>query len=169
MDRWIVLPYDESLVARMALHRTGRLAQVASGESGGIVLAACGTDASILGPIVERAKALTSPHVRLEARLIAAANPGVSLLRLVEDRPNAALAAPIGVNFDSLWYAEAARAVIACRTCPVYAFYVDEGMVREAKEETHDRPSVDRFVGAVLRGCARLRLGVRSLMKGGAR
>jgi hypothetical protein len=153
----------------MALRRATRLAGVASGTGGGILLAVCGADPSTLEPLLVRARGQVGPDVRLEAALIAASDPAVSLLRLAGDRPNAALAAPLGVEFETPWYEAAVKAVIACRTCPVYAFYIDEGMVEKAKEEARDRSGLGSLVGAVLRSSARLRLGVRSLMKGGTR
>jgi hypothetical protein len=160
-----VLPYDESLAARLSVRRAGRLLGVVPGTDGGILLAVSGLDPAVLEPVIERARELVSPDVRLEATLISASEPGAALLRLVRDRPNAVLAVPLGVKGETPWFAEAVSAVIASRTCPMYAFYMDEGLLKEMKKETHDRYSLDRLVGAVLRSGARLRLGLRSLVR----
>src|SRR4051812_42108385 len=109
MYAWIVLPYDESSVARAAVVRVVPLARKSPITSAGIMLAIAGVDPAVGEYVVERARRLVGADIRLGGRLIAAAHPAAALDRLLTQLPNATLAVPLPLFTATNWYSTAVR------------------------------------------------------------
>ncbi len=122
--RWIVLPYDGSPAARAALRHTAELVRVSSSQPAGVMLAVAGADPALLEPLLRSARAAVGADVVVEARLLAAGDPGGALRRLATELPGVTLAAPIGLRGEGAWYPQAVRAALRGWPRPAFAFYV---------------------------------------------
>ncbi len=169
MSHWIVLPYDRSPVARAALRRAARIARGQSADHAGVMLAVAGIDPFALAPVIEEAQAIAGQDLPLEVSLLTAGDPLAAFRRLMDTMPGATLAAPIAAQGRAPWYAVAVDYVLRGGAQGTIALYIEPQDVAEFEETSHERHSVGGVVGAVLRAGARLRLGVRAPVRGGAR
>lgn len=154
MSRWIVLPYDDSPVARAAVRRAAGLGRDAGGGAR-LMLAVAGVDPAAVPAAIEQARAVCDPDATLDAQLLAAGEPGAALARLAESLPDAIVAAPIGARGDSAWYAAAVRGALREHSRPRLAFYVDPGEVARMAGEYSARPGIGAPLRATLHECLR--------------
>jgi len=170
MNRWIVLPYDDSAVAREAVRRAAHFVRGRPAGSTGIMLAVAALDTSNLGTYVERAAGVSGGDVTIEGRLIGPGDAGQGLCRLAESLPDAELAVPLGARGSAHWCHWAIQDTLLNHSFPTVAFFIkDESLPADEEQEADERYRVGWRVGSVLRGCARLRVGVRALVRKGAR
>jgi hypothetical protein len=157
MHTWIILPYDDSPVARAALHRA---AYAAGASLAGVVLATAGVDPSGLDRLARRAQVIAGRDLPLEVRLLDAGDPIGDLHRLAATLPEAILAAPLGVAGCAPWYAEACR--LGGLDHALMLFRISPREAKQFEESPDGRRGMDSGIRRLLRDCARLCLGVRT-------
>jgi hypothetical protein len=166
MRKWIVLSYDGSALARASLRRaTGSVGGSAGSPYAGIILAIAGVDPDALDETVIRAQAIAGADLPLEPRLLQAGDPIGSFRELVRTLPECVIAAPMGTRGSTGWYAQACTLSDLDRTRML--FFISPREIKGFEEEVDGRHRMGSPLGRVLRGCARLRLGVRAPVTGG--
>ncbi|MGH2584965.1 MAG: hypothetical protein ACRDJE_08630 [Dehalococcoidia bacterium] len=92
--RWVVLPFDVSLAARLMLRGAATLARC---SAAGLILAIIALDASVVDALARQAREVVGGELELFPYLLAATDPIGSLQRLVEGLTIVALTVPIGI------------------------------------------------------------------------
>jgi hypothetical protein len=165
MCRWIILPYDGSPIAKVALRRVARA--VRDGDSPldtGVLMATAGVDPAQLNLLVQEAQAVAGADVPLEVRLLDAGDPIADLQNLAASVPSAPFVATIGthgVTGRAPWYAKACRN--GGRDHSLMLFFVTPEDTREFAEASDNGHRVEDVVATLRRAVARLRPGWRRL------
>src|SRR5262249_51673319 len=110
MSRWIILPFDNSPLARATLHRAANSVRESGSSYCGVTLAVAGIDPTDLDDLALRACVIAGPGVPLEVVLLNPGAPLGALAELVASLPDAVLATPLGAKGDTPWYREACKA-----------------------------------------------------------
>ncbi len=170
MTRWIILPYDESPLARAVLHRAAGMARDGDGGSpySGVMLAVTGIDPAAVGTLVREAEQIAGADVPLEVRLLDAGDPIGALQTLVAAQPEAVFVAPLGlhgITGRAPWYAAACRQGGIDHTLVLFNITPQE--IALIQEDSHGGHRVDRPVARLFRARARLHLGKRTPVAGG--
>lgn len=169
MSDWIILPYDGSPMAKVALHRVSRSLHPGDASFGaGVILATAGIDPAQLDLLVEEAQAVAGTDVPLEVRLLNAGDPIADLQDLAASVPSAAFAATLGVHGvtgRAPWYAEACRHGGPDHTLLLY--FVTPEDTKEFAEVSDGGHRLEGIVATLLRVAVRLRPGGRVPLRGG--
>jgi hypothetical protein len=152
IGRWLVLPYDESAVARATLRRAARVAAARPMRRAGIMLAVAGSDPAALGPVVERARAAVA--VPVEGRLLGAGDLLGALRRILADLPGATLAVPLGGRGMAPWCARTVAGALRERIGPCIAFYILAEELGEPGGRERGRSALRRLLAALRRAGA---------------
>jgi hypothetical protein len=168
MCNWIILPYDGSPLAKVALRRVTHA--VHAGDTppdAGVLLVTAGVDPAQLDLLVQEAQAVAGTDVPLEVRLLDAGDPIADLEDLVASVPSATFAATLGmhgVTARAPWYAEACRR--GGRDHTLLLFFVTPEDTKEfAKASDGGHRGVGRITG-LRRAAARLRRGAPAPLHG---
>ena len=163
MNRWVILPYDGSPVARAALRRAAQLVGNGEGQHAGVLVATAGVDPAALDSMAAEAQAIAGPDVPLAVYLLSPGDPIGALQELADSLPDATLAAPFGGNGHAPWYAAACRH--GGRGHTIVLFFLKPTEIRAFAMRGTERPHVAWPLSAVLRAGARLRRGLRAPLK----
>lgn len=159
MRLWIIMPYDASPVARAALFEAGKAVRGARGERGGVILATAGLEPEAVRALLADAQQIAGADVPLEVRQLDAGDPIAALRRLTASIPEAILAAPMGVEGTTPWFADACA--IGDGAHPLMLLYLTRDDVARFTETGDERHRPAGPLAPVLRACARLHLGHR--------
>lgn len=169
MSTWIILPYDASPMAKVALRRVARSVHTDDDAlDAGVLLATAGVDPAQLDVLVQEAQAVAGTGVPLEVRLLNAGDPIADLRDLAASVPSAAFAATLGVHGvtgRAPWYAEACRHGGPDHTLLLY--FVTPEDTKEFAEASNGGHRVEGIVATLLRAAVRLRPGGRAPLRGG--
>jgi hypothetical protein len=164
----ILIPYDDSPVARAVLARAGTIC--ASEKTTGIVLAVAALDRAQASAYLDRARAVLETPVVVAVRMVAPARPGAAILALA-DQLHAEILVPMGARCERPWAGAAVREILrAGHACAVV--YLDpavECVLRPAKEYVDGRHRLGGIVSDLLRGGARLHPRRRAVVGEAAR
>lgn len=164
-SQWILIPYDDSPVARAALHQASHSVRTSGGVYAGILLATTGVDPAALDALTSRALEAAGREVPVDVCLLDPGDPLGALDRLIDGLPDVTLAAPLHAAGNAPWYAEACA--LGGKGHPLMLFFLPQKEIAKFQEDRHERHRVGGPVGAVLHACARVRPGMRAPVKGG--
>jgi hypothetical protein len=152
MSRWIILPYDNSPVARATLHRAAKAVRQTGTCYAGLLLAVAGIDPADLNELAREACMVAGPGVLLDVVLLTPGDPLGDLARLIASRPDAVLAAPLGARGTTPWYREACKAEGI--PCVLMLFFLQPAEVRRfaAAADVQSQPGVLRQCLERMRG-----------------
>jgi hypothetical protein len=168
MSNWIILPYDASPMAKVALRRAARSVHTDDALDAGVLLATAGVDPAQLDLLVQEAQTVAGTDVPLEVRLLNAGDPVADLQDLAASVPSAAFAATLGmhgVTGRAPWYTEACRHGGPDHTLLLY--FVTPEDTKEFAEASSGGHRAEGVVATLLRAAVRFRPGRRAPLRGG--
>ncbi len=105
----LILPYDDSPLARAALCHAARVASRGNPATTELLVAVAGVEPDVVEDLAQRLRRLARPEVGFTLHLLPAGEPLVGFRVLARAHPDAFLVAPLTVDSGAPWYREACR------------------------------------------------------------
>lgn len=109
MDECIILPFDGSPPARIALRRAVEAAQAGTAGYSHVLVATVGVERTTVVRLLKAAHKRGGLLVPFEVRFLDSVDPIGAWYDLLGSMPEATVAAPVGAKGTAPWYAEACR------------------------------------------------------------
>ena len=135
----IIVPFDDSQAAQATLRRAAQAARQGQTLYDRVLVATTGDQCGLVGVAMAEARALAGPAISVEAYLLDPGDPLGSLHRLIAVRPDATLAAPVGLAGRAPWYSKAARLGGMSHTMMLFFLRPADLLPANAPSPTHNR------------------------------